>query len=457
MQFGFHFPRPGYGTRFTPSRLIAMTLAVSRRTLLRLGGVTALFTATGCASKQAGGGSSPSSLRMMWWGGDARTKAYQDALAAFGKSHPSVTVQAEFSGYDGYFPKLDADIAGGQPADLIQMDTALVGEYAGRGVLHPLDEYLGDRLDLSGFPDALLETGKVDGKLYGVPSGTGGALVTYDATVLKGANVAPPPADWTWSDLATYATKLTTAFNGQVYGVSDGGGDDQGAFEIFLRQRRKELFTADGALGYTEADLQEWLTYWDDLRKRKAAAPGDITSEAHNDAAKNPLITGKVAMTFGVGLEISLPPLTAHDLDFVPVPNGPAGSAEGQYLSGGVLLSAFARSGVAADAAELIGFFAGDEGAITIMGLTRGIPPTEKARQIVAAKLAPAQQRALAATNVVAARVAAAKTSPPPSPPKGAGQVKELLFQNNLAVAFGRKTVTAAVESFFAGARSALS
>jgi len=269
--------------------------------------------------------------------------------------------------------------------------------------------------------------------------------------------VAPPPADWTWSDLATYATKLTTAFNGQVYGVSDGGGDDQGAFEIFLRQRRKELFTADGALGYTEADLQEWLTYWDDLRKRKAAAPGDITSEAHNDAAKNPLITGKVAMTFGVGLEISLPPLTAHDLDFVPVPNGPAGSAEGQYLSGGVLLSAFARSGVAADAAELIGFFAGDEGAITIMGLTRGIPPTEKARQIVAAKLAPAQQRALAATNVVAARVAAAKTSPPPSPPKGAGQVKELLFQNNLAVAFGRKTVTAAVESFFAGARSALS
>ena len=102
-------------------------------------------------------------------------------------------------------------------------------------------------------------------------------------------------------------------------------------------------------------------------------------------------------------------------------------------------------------------YLANDEEAIRIMGLTRGIPPTEKARQLAATQLAPAQQRALTATNVVASLVAAAKTTAPPVPPKGAGQVKELLFQNNLAVAFKRKTVPAAVKSFFAGATSALS
>jgi multiple sugar transport system substrate-binding protein len=91
------------------------------------------------------------------------------------------------------------------------------------------------------------------------------------------------------------------------------------------------------------------------------------------------------------------------------------------------------------------------------MGLTRGIPPTEKARQIAAAQLAPAQQRALAATDVVAERVSAAKAERPPASPSGAGDVKELLFQSNLAVAFGRKSVSAAVKSFFAGAKSALS
>ena len=435
-----------------------MAITVSRRTLIRLGGVAvsaaALGGLTACGGKEAAESSSP--LRMMWWGGDARTKAYQDAIAAYSKTHSSLTVNAEFSGYDGYFDKLDADVAGDSAADIIQMDTALVSEYAGRGVLRSLDDYLGNHLDLAAFPDALLAAGKVDGKLYGVPSGTGAALVTYDATVLRDAGASPPAADWTWTGLGTYAAKLTKTLGGKVYGVSDGGGDDAGAFQIFLRQRGKDLYTTDGKLGYTAADLEEWLTYWDGMRKRHAAAPGAVTSAAHNDSAKNPLINGQVAMTFGAGLEISLPPLTSHDLDFVPLPSGPAGSVEGQYLSGGVLLSVYDRSEWTDEAAGLIGYFATDDEAIKIMGITRGIPPTDKAREIAAAQLGPAQQRALAATGVVAERVAAAKAVLPPTPPKGAGQVKELLFQNNLAVAFGRKTVAAAAESFLAGAGSAL-
>jgi len=435
-----------------------MPPTVSRRAVLLLGGAAAAAAFGGVSA--CGGepeADDPVSLRMKWWGGDARTKAYQDALAAFHRTHGDITVAAEFSGYDGYFDKVNADIAGGSGPDLLQMDTALVSEYATRNVLRPLDEYLGHSLDVSAFPDALLAAGRVNGKLYGVPSGTGGVLVTYDATVLKAAKTDPPAADWNWTGLAGYAAKLTKTLGGKVYGVSDGGGDDEGAFQIFLRQRRKDLFTKAGTLGYVEQDLEEWLTYWDEMRRSHAAPPGDVTSAAHNNSAKNPLINGQVAMTFGSGLEISLPPLTKHELDFVLAPAGPAGSAEGQYLSGGVLLSSFARSERAEEAVQIISYLANDEEAIKIMGLTRGIPPTERARQLTATQLAPAQQRALAATNVIAARVTAAKATPVPSTPKGAGQVKELLFQNNLAVAFKRKSVPAAVKSFFAGATSALS
>jgi len=184
-----------------------MALTVSRRSLIRLGGVAAAAAAvpglTGCGDKKEA--ATPGvPLRMMWWGGDARTKAYQDALAAYGRARGSDPVKAEFSGYDGYFDKLDADVAGGNAADLIQMDTGLVKEYARRQVLRPLDGYLGNQLDLSLFPEALLAAGKVDGKLYGVPSGTGGVLVTYDVTMLRGVGAAPPQADWTWASLAGY-------------------------------------------------------------------------------------------------------------------------------------------------------------------------------------------------------------------------------------------------------------
>jgi len=57
---------------------------------------------------------------------------------------------------------------------------------------------------------------------------------------------------------------------------------------------------------------------------------------------------------------------------------------------------------------------------------------------------------------VIAKLVSAAKAERPPAAPSGAGDVKELLFQSNLSVAFGRKSVSAAVKSFFAGAKSAL-
>lgn len=429
---------------------------------MRFGGTAAtvalLPAVTACGEKrdESGTADQAAALRMKWWGGDARTKAYEAALAGYQQAHPSVTVAPEASGYDGYFRKLDSDLAGSQAADVIQMDTALVGEYAGLGMLLPLDTYVGNRIDLAGFPDTLLAAGKVGGKLYGVPSGTGAALVTFDTTLLTSIGATPPDAGWTWDGLRSYATKLTKALGGRAYGVADAGGDDQGAFQIFLRQRRMDLFTADGKLGYTAGELQEWFTYWHEMRKSGAAAPGEVTSEAQNDSSKNPLVTGRTAMTFGSGLEISLPPITEHDLDFVPVPDGPAGSAEGQYLSGGVLLSINAHSRFPDQSADLIGYFAAAETAITAMGLTRGIPPTEKARQIVAKALGPEQQRALAATNLVAERVTAANAVAPPAPPSGAGQVKELLFQNNLAVAFGRKTVPAAVESFLAGADSAL-
>ncbi|HKS98403.1 MAG TPA: ABC transporter substrate-binding protein, partial [Rugosimonospora sp.] len=379
---------------------------LSRRTLLRIAGGLAVTGAAGCARQRATGQPAHRQVRMRWWGGQARSTAYQQAVAEYQRRHPAVTVVTQHSGYDGYFDAFDVQVAAGSAPDLLQMDTALVAEYVGRGELHPLDEYLGKGLDLGGFPDALLSTGRVGSRLYGVPSGTGGTLVTYDRTVLRQARVDPPPAEWTWADLRPYAAKLTKALGGRVYGSSDGGGDDEGALQIFLRQRRKDLFTRDGTLGYDAADLTEWLTFWDAMRRDRAAAPGAVTSAAHNDATKNPLIVGATAMTFGSGLEISLPTLTSHELDFVPAPQGPPGSVEGQYLSGGVLLCGFARSPVLRDSVDIIDFFANDEAAIRIMGITRGIPPTAKARAVAAAQLNPAQQRALAATDVVARRVA---------------------------------------------------
>ena len=185
-----------------------MRRAVSRRGLLRLGaGLVATATLggqAGCAGESEAG--NPCALRMTWWGGEARTKAYQEALAAFGRSHrrhrgtrrtrPATTATSTAS-----TPTSPA----AAPLDLLQMDTALVSEYAGRGMLRPLDEYVGRRPRRERVPERAARRRHGRRQALRRPVGHrrgAGDLRRDDA---EDRDAEPPPADWTWPDLAAYA------------------------------------------------------------------------------------------------------------------------------------------------------------------------------------------------------------------------------------------------------------
>jgi multiple sugar transport system substrate-binding protein len=104
-------------------------------------------------------------------------------------------------------------------------------------------------------------------------------------------------------------------------------------------------------------------------------------------------------------------------------------------------------------------FFAQDKTAIEDMALLRGIPPTATARAIIAPSLAGNDKRASDAAAYVSDRVTKATNAlaAPVAPPTGADQISELLFQSNLAIAFGKKTIKSALSSFFDQANSILS
>jgi multiple sugar transport system substrate-binding protein len=436
---------------------------ISRRGLLRIGGGLAAVTALGGTLAACGGtgaSSGSSDLVMTWWGSDDRHSAYKKALATFTKKNPSIKVKPRYSGYDGYFDKFNTQVAGGSAPDLLQMDTALVASYAKKGVLAPLDDYVGKSLDLTGFSKSLLAAGTVDGKLYGVPSGIGVNVLTINVTGLKKLGLAEPDKEWTWEDLKTYAAKVYKASGGKVFGVDDGGGSTNQAFDIFTREKGQNLYTAGGKLGYTEATLEEWWTYWAEMRKIHASPGGAVTSSAHNDLTKNAVVIGKGMITFDSGLTNSSGSLTGATLDFIPTPQGSwSGAHEGNYVNGGVLLSATARSTHIADSVKIMSFFAQDKTAIEDMALLRGIPPTAKARAIIAPSLAGNDKRASDAAAYVSDRVtkAANALAAPVAPPTGADQISELLFQSNLAIAFGKKTIKSALSSFFDQANSILS
>src|SRR6266536_5766825 len=113
---------------------------LSRRGFLGIAGAgvaSAALAGCGFAPSSSDSGAGGNSLTFRWWGGNARNDAYQKAVKIFTQK-TGITVTTQYSGYDGYFDKLNTEFAGGNPPDLFQMDTALVSTYAGRGVLTDL-------------------------------------------------------------------------------------------------------------------------------------------------------------------------------------------------------------------------------------------------------------------------------------------------------------------------------
>ncbi|MGW2700332.1 ABC transporter substrate-binding protein [Streptomyces sp. NPDC001340] len=437
---------------------------ISRRTLFRTASGLAVAGALGstlaaCAGG-TGAGSDSGKLTMTWWGSDDRHAAYKKALASFQKKNPKIEIETRYQGYDGYFDKFNTQVAGGSAPDLLQMDTALVAQYARKGILAPLDSYVGKSLDLTGFSKTLLAAGTVDGKLYGVPSGIGVNQLTVNRSGLEQLGLKLPDREWTWNDLKKIAADVYKKSGGKQYGVDDGGGSTLQCFEIFAREKGQQFFSDDGKkLGFTADTLQEWWEFWAGMRKDHASPPPAVTSAAHNDLTKNAVVIGKALFTFDSGVYGAGGSITDAQLDFLPTPQGDwSGAREGNFVNGGVLLSATKASKQIADSVKIMDFFAQDATAIKDMQLLRGIPPTQKARSLISGGLTETDKLNMANADYISQRVskAAGALPAPVPPPKGADQIWDLLFQSNLAVAFGKKSIKAQLSEFFDQAQSIL-
>ena len=119
-------------------------------------------------------------LRMFWWGSKERAERTEKANRLYEQKNPGVSIVGETLGWSDYWPRVATQVAGRNVADVLQMDYRYIFEYARRGALLPLDEFLPDSLNLQDFEAAATDSGKVDGKIYGVSLGLNSTACLYD-------------------------------------------------------------------------------------------------------------------------------------------------------------------------------------------------------------------------------------------------------------------------------------
>ncbi|MEH1098476.1 ABC transporter substrate-binding protein [Micromonospora sp. CPCC 205561] len=393
----------------------------------------------GCGDEGDDGG--PVTLDFAWWGNDARAEVTERAIDLFEKKYPDVKVNTSFGAFDAYFQKLSTQIAGGDAPDVVQMDRAYLREYAERNALLDLTRSIEDGiLKVTDISPSLLPAGKVGDATFAVPMGQNTQGVIYDPAIWQQAGVSAPTLSWTWDDMLAAGARVSQATGGKVAGFGDFGYAIDW-FDVWLNQRGKSIYTADGKLGFGAAELTEFWTLTGRLRDGRALAPAALTTQLDGSIQNSSLI--KKGVSAEVNYDSSYTALVGaygKPLRIGPVPSDT--DKRGMLAQKSMSLSVARASKHPKEAAQLVDFLVNDVEAGKVMGVSRGLPANGKVRDAIAPIL-PANDKVVYDYEQ---SVAALLLPTPPAQPKGGGAVKAEFQRVYDEVIFGRLPVDKAAE-----------
>jgi len=385
-------------------------------------------------------------MRLIFWGGQARADRTYGVTDLYIKANPGVTIDGEFMAFQDYWPKLATQTAGGNSPDVIQMDYRYIVEYAKRNAIAPLDEFVGNGLNLDDFDQDQLDGGKVDGKLYGISLGANSTAIMLNATAFEEAGLELPNRDLSYEDLPALAEKWNSSNKRGMKLWSDYSGGEPG-LENWLRQQGKALYTADGLAGFTAEDITGWFQLWADLRAADVLVSPDDQALDATDAIENTMITlGKAPVTYANSNQlIAFQAVNQDKLTMTNYPRIKAGSGGGHYRKPSMFFSLGASSKLLPQGAKFIDFFVGNPEAAALLGVERGIPCKASTREAIAPSLDEQSQVALNFVSNLGDLLGAL----PPPPPSNAGEVGVALKTKSQEVAFGQQSPQDAGPAFF--------
>ncbi|QAU48886.1 ABC transporter substrate-binding protein [Bradyrhizobium guangzhouense] len=423
--------------------------ALSRRSLIGAGIGGATLVGLGGLPAAAG----QTRLRMFWWGAKERAERTDKVNQLYLGSHPDMTIASETLGWTDYWARLATQTAGRNAPDVLQMDYRYIFEYARRGALLPLDAYVPKALNLSDFSPAAVDSGKVDGKIYGVSLGLNSTAMVYDKGLIQSLGLKEPVWNMTWNEIGDLAAEITKAAKRDGFtGMEDGGGNEP-LLEVWLAQRGKSLYTAEGKVGYDDKDMTEWLAFWSDMRKRGASAAPDVQALDRGEIDSNLLSLGKIAMTFAHSNQlVGFQAINKSKLGLSTFPDGGQGAKPGQYLKPAMMWSVSAQSKQAEAAVQLVSYFIADTEAGKLLGVERGVPASSAVRNVVTPMLDDLGRAMVDYISLISDKVGPL----PPPPPRGAGEIQAVLRRVNEQVGFGRLTPADGAKQFVAEASAVL-
>src|SRR5690606_30632177 len=210
---------------------------LNRRTFMGAAGSLVALSAFGRPALAQG-----TQIRHFWWGNPERDKRTFAVIDLYNQKQSDVTVVGETLGFADYFTKLTTQIAGGNMPDVIQQGYGVLFEYIENGAVVPLDDYVGNTLDISRIDQSGIDAGTVDGKLYALTIGANSHMAMYNSRLYEAAGIVAgenfDPYGWSYDDIGRIGAAIREATG--VAGTDDNTADYQN-FSDFVAQKGVQM------------------------------------------------------------------------------------------------------------------------------------------------------------------------------------------------------------------------
>lgn len=225
-------------------------------------------------------------FRVAWWGNDTRAANTTKIVEEFAKNYPGLEVEVEYCSYGDYYTKINTQAAGGEMADVIQIEFNKVAEYAKNNQLLELSSYIDDgSINLANVSEDSLAGGKVGEEIYAISTGSNAGTTIYNASLLEelGLTMSKSP---TFSEFAEVAKAVYEKTGAKAFIPN---------YDVPFRSMGGDIYSKNGnAIGFDEEMLTEYFAYLNEgLNEGYFLAASDYREEEHGLSFENKIIWAK--------------------------------------------------------------------------------------------------------------------------------------------------------------------
>ena len=316
------------------------------------------------------------SITLSWWGNDKRNDYTIEAMQIFEEMYPDIKVMCNYSEWSGYEARTRVRMASDTESDVMQINVGWLKEYSPDGNGYYDIEKLSDYVDLSAFPEEMLEYGRVNGVLNAVPIAMNAQTVYINRSVYEKYGLDVPE---TWDDLFS-AAKVMSADG--VYPISAGSKSTWlTAIAYAEQQSGKPILNDDGSLCFGQEEFRIMIGFYCDMVNNNVMPQVEFYERINID---NGTYAGTIAWVSDAVNYCGKAMETGFDV--VPGPyltNGKVRSGDGWYAKPATLYAISKNTEHPREAAMLLNYMLNSKEMAVLQGVEKGIPISSSAREFL--------------------------------------------------------------------------